>query len=168
MIFPAGGGRQWRHYTPPQPQPKAETGDAPPVPTAAGRRLPECNLLALSGGEIIIAGMEADARDSLSEKTPLCAAQVIFRVTRGRWALSILSVIAERGPIHFLALGRSIPGISRKVPSEQLRYLLEAGVIRRSGAKERQEVFYTLSNRGRELKTAIDGLTALAERWEEL
>jgi DNA-binding HxlR family transcriptional regulator len=99
---------------------------------------------------------------------PVCASEVIFRVLRGRWALPLLIAIAEHGPIHFLAIGRSVPGISKKVLTDQLRFLQQAGVITRSSAETRQEVFYQLSNRGRELKAAIDGLNDLAARWPDL
>ena len=99
---------------------------------------------------------------------PICAAEVVLRVLRGRWALTIMAVVAEHGPIHFLAIGRQVPGISNKVLADQLRYLLRAGVVHRSSAEERQEVFYELTARGREVRTALDGLNDLARRWPDL
>lgn len=98
----------------------------------------------------------------------ICAAEVVFRVVRGRWALSLIATIAEQQPVHFLALSRSVPGISRKVLTEQLRFFQQAGVVERSTDEARQEVFYALTRRGKELKTAIDGLNDLAARWDTL
>lgn len=103
-----------------------------------------------------------------SDSLPICAAEVIFRVVRGRWALSLMAVIAERGPIHFSAIGRSVPGISRKVLTDQLRFLERSGVVIRSEVERPAQVFYELTARGLELKKAIDGLNDLAARWSDL
>jgi len=79
-----------------------------------------------------------------------------------------MMVLAEYGPIHFSAIGRQVPGISTKVLAEQLRYLLKAGVVHRSSAEKRQEVYYELTARGRELQRALDGFNDLARRWPDL
>jgi DNA-binding HxlR family transcriptional regulator len=103
-----------------------------------------------------------------SDTLPICAAEVIFRVVRGRWALSLVVVIAEQGPIHFLAISRSLPGISRKVLTDQLRFLERAGVVSRSTVEKPPQVFYELTTRGLALKKAIDGLNELAARWPDI
>ena len=101
-------------------------------------------------------------------KTPICIAEPVLRVVRSRWSLTLIRVIADGGPIHFSAIGRQIPGISSKVLTDQLRNLQRDGVLQRMRAAERQEVYYELSNRGWELKRALDGLSDLARRWGEL
>lgn len=104
----------------------------------------------------------------MSSDAELCAAEVVFRMVRGRWALKLIAAIAAHEPIQFLSLGRSVPGISSKVLAEQLRFFLQAGVIKQTRTAERQEVLYQLTNRGRELKKAIDGLNDFAARWPTL
>lgn len=79
-----------------------------------------------------------------------------------------MMVLAEQGPIHFSAIGRRVPGISTKVLTDQLRYLAQAGVVHRSGAEKRQEVYYELTTKGRELQVALDGFNELARRWPDL
>ncbi|AFQ51600.1 winged helix-turn-helix transcriptional regulator [Burkholderia cepacia] len=105
----------------------------------------------------------------MPENTPtICAAEVILRMLRGRWAPSLLMVIADQGPIHFLAIFRALPGISRKVLTDQLRFLVRAGVIARSTSETQPQVIYALTERGRELKRAVDQFNELAIRWDSL
>ncbi len=101
-------------------------------------------------------------------ETSICAAEAVFRVVRGRWALSLIATIADQQPVHFLALSRSMRGISRKVLTEQLRFFQQAGVVKRLPDRERQEVSYELTARGKRLKAAIDGLNDLASDWDAL
>jgi DNA-binding HxlR family transcriptional regulator len=103
-----------------------------------------------------------------TEPPQICAAEVIFRILRGRWALPILLVLAEQGALHFLAIHRLIPGVSKKVLTEQLRYFERAGVLNRSSTQSQAHVFYELTLRGQELNKAIDGLNDLAARWFDL
>jgi DNA-binding HxlR family transcriptional regulator len=77
-------------------------------------------------------------------------------------------VIGQRGPIHFSAIAREVRGISVKVLTEQLRDLVENGVLNRIANESRPEVYYELTPRGRELKLALDSLNELADRWPRL
>jgi DNA-binding HxlR family transcriptional regulator len=103
-----------------------------------------------------------------TELPKICAAEMIFRIVRGRWALYLLRVLAEQGPVHFMAINRLVPGISRKVLTEQLRRFERAGVVDRSSTQSQSHVFYELTVRGRELKKAVDGFDDLASRWLDL
>jgi DNA-binding HxlR family transcriptional regulator len=103
-----------------------------------------------------------------TDAKPVCAAEVVLRVLRGRWAPTLMMVLAEHGPIHFSAIGRQIPGISTKVLTDQLRYLVRAGVVQRSGAEKRQEIYYELTSKGRELQVALDGWNEFVRRWPDL
>lgn len=99
----------------------------------------------------------------------ICVADVVLRTLRGRWATHILSVIASHESIHFNELKRVIPGISAKVLTEQLRFLETAGVIKRHATgNSRQEVGYTYTARGHELKHVLDSFNELATRWAQL
>ncbi|WP_343820389.1 helix-turn-helix domain-containing protein [Dyella marensis] len=102
------------------------------------------------------------------DPTSICAAEVVLRVLRGRWAMTILMILSERGAMHFGAIERSIKGVSAKVLSEQLRYLRHAGVVSRSSSEQRREVYYELTPRGLELKLALDAINDLARRWPHL
>jgi DNA-binding HxlR family transcriptional regulator len=101
-------------------------------------------------------------------QTTICASEVVIRTVRSRWAPTLLKLIADHEPIHFSAILRKVAGISTKVLADQLRNLQRDGVLHRSRATRGQEVFYELTNRGRELKRALDGLNDLADRWQDL
>jgi DNA-binding HxlR family transcriptional regulator len=105
---------------------------------------------------------------SKKAQTPVCASEIVIRTVRSRWAPTLVKVIADKEPIHFSAILREVHGISTKVLSDQLRNLQRGGVLHRSDATRGQEVFYQLTNRGRELKRALDGLNDLADRWQDL
>ncbi len=95
-----------------------------------------------------------------------CMADVVLRALRGRWATHILTVVAEHERIQFNELRREIPQISAKVLTEQLKYLVASGVLVREQLDHgRKEVIYSYTQRGHELKQALDGLNALAVRW---
>ena len=96
----------------------------------------------------------------------ICMADVVLRVLRGRWATHILAVIALHESIHFNELKRAMPGVSAKVLTEQLRFLETAGVLERQAiGNSRQEVSYTYTARGHELKQVLDSFSELAARW---
>lgn len=102
-----------------------------------------------------------------ARETPICLADVVIRALRGKWAMQILLAIdgQEEKP-HFNYLKRAVPGISAKVLTEQLRYLLAAGVIRRMPSDlARQEVFYAYTDHGRELRALLDSLNEMGQRW---
>jgi DNA-binding HxlR family transcriptional regulator len=83
----------------------------------------------------------------------ICLADVVLRILRGRWATSILTIIAKHDSIHFNGLKRAIPDVSAKVLAQQLRYLEEAGVVERHPTeKARGEVTYSYTKRGTDLK----------------
>lgn len=92
---------------------------------------------------------------------------MIVNIVRGKWAMHILLVVGEQDGLHFNAIRRSIPGISAKVPREQLDYLLAAGVVQRMPtAAARHEVIYSYTERGKELRVVLDGLNELAHHWQ--
>lgn len=98
---------------------------------------------------------------------PICLADVVIRTLRGKWAMQILLAIDDQEErSHFNHLKRTVPGISAKVLTEQLRYLLAAGVIRRMPSDQaRLEVFYAYTDQGRELRSLLDSLNEMGQRW---
>jgi len=88
-------------------------------------------------------------------------------VLKRRWASCIMTKIEEHGTLHFGALRRAIPGISKKVLTERLRLLEERHLLRReSKPAARPQMFYSLSVRGQELTNVLDTLRALGARWQ--
>ena len=108
------------------------------------------------------------ARPKTETVQPVCLADVVIRTLRGKWAMQILLAFdeVEQGQVHFNHLKRAIPGISAKVLTDQLRYLVQAGVIDRVPSQlARQEVFYAYTAQGRELRALLDSLNAMGQRW---
>lgn len=98
------------------------------------------------------------------QPAPACLADIIVRSLRGKWAMPILLVVGENGGRHFNHLRRAIPGISAKVLTEQLRYLMAAGVVQRQPSGS--EVVYSYTERGKELRALLDSMNTLAQRWQ--
>lgn len=110
---------------------------------------------------------ESAGKMTLRNHASICLADIIVNILRGKWAMHILLAVGEQNGLHFSAIRRSIPGISAKVLSEQLDYLLAAGVVQRmTTATARHEVIYSYTERGKELRVVLDALNELAHRWQ--
>ncbi|MCS5691479.1 helix-turn-helix transcriptional regulator [Cyanobium sp. FGCU-6] len=89
-----------------------------------------------------------------------CPAELALRVMQGRWKVLILRELAE-SLRRFSALQRSLPGVSQKVLTTQLRELEADGVVERTVHPEvPPRVEYALTPRGRALLPILDGLHA--------
>ena len=110
-----------------------------------------------------------DASKALSKhrlKCSCCAAGALD-IVRSRWVSCIMKRVGEHETLHFGALQRAIPGISKKVLTEQLRRLEQAGLLHREPKPAaRPQMLYSLTARGQELKSALDGLRELGARWQ--
>lgn len=93
-----------------------------------------------------------------------CPAQRALAAFASKWAVLILHRL-QKGPVRFNALQREIGGISPKVLSQQLRRLENHGlVLRRVKSTVPPSVDYTLTDSGRDLKTAMTALCEWAQR----
>jgi len=84
-----------------------------------------------------------------------------------RWTGAILSALAEQ-PLRFGELVRAVPGLSDRLLSQRLRELEEEGLVKReveAGAPVR--VTYSLTDKGAELRPAIEEPRAWARRWHK-
>ena len=91
----------------------------------------------------------------------------ILRLLMGPWTSYIIWVLSERGPQRFGALKRSVPGISTRMLTERLRMLQRAGVIWRDQAETiPPAVTYGLTPRGNDLRSVLEELGNIAERWK--
>jgi DNA-binding HxlR family transcriptional regulator len=89
------------------------------------------------------------------------AAQLVGR----RWVPQIVWVLLD-GPHRYSAIRAAIPEISDTLLSERLRELEAAGIVTRAVTPSTPvRIEYTLTERGRDLATVVDGLSSWAERW---
>jgi len=104
---------------------------------------------------------------SRGELECVCPADIVLDALGSRWATCIIKRIGQHGTLHFGALKRTIPGISKKVLSARLHGLERAGILRRElRPLARPEIHYSFTRRGRELKKVLDGLQKLGARWQ--
>lgn len=97
------------------------------------------------------------ARPNPVEGCPLTASQAAFG---GKWKLIIVYWLREEGQ-HFAGLRRLIPGVSQKVLTEQLKELIDDGLVaRRPTGPAPAPVEYTLTPYGRSLLPIVDALRA--------
>jgi len=87
------------------------------------------------------------------EGCPLTAA---LAAIGGKWKLIIVYWLAE-SPKHFAALRKAMPGISQKVLTQQLRELMNDGIVNREpkGAVP-APVEYSLSDYGRSVLPLVE------------
>lgn len=109
---------------------------------------------------------------SLNPKLPEspmgCPMDRLLRLLMGQWTSYILWMLCSNGPMRFGELKRGIPGVSSKVLTERLRLLEESRIIYREHVPTiPPQVTYGLSERGKELVTALDELFKIAKRWCE-
>jgi len=102
---------------------------------------------ALSGND------QRAVRPNPVEGCPLTAA---FAAIGGKWKLIIIYWLAE-SPKHFAALRKAIPGISQKVLTQQLRELMNDGIVNRQpkGAVP-APVEYSLSDYGQQVLPLVE------------
>jgi len=107
----------------------------------------------MSASKKALSGNHERARPNPVEGCPLTAA---FAAIGGKWKLIIIYWLAE-SPKHFAALRKSMPGISQKVLTQQLRELMSDGLVNRDakGAVP-APVVYSLSDYGRSVLPLVE------------
>src|SRR5215475_7913521 len=89
------------------------------------------------------------------EGCPLTAA---FAAIGGKWKLIIIYWLAE-SPKHFAALRKAMPGISQKVLTQQLRELMNDGIVNRQPkGTVPARVEYSLSDYGQSVLPLLEGV----------
>ncbi|MGH2679565.1 MAG: winged helix-turn-helix transcriptional regulator [Actinomycetota bacterium] len=82
-----------------------------------------------------------------------------------RWVPQIVWVLLD-GPRRYSAIRIAISEISDTLLSERLRELETAGIVTRAVTPSTPVLIeYGLTERGRDLASVMDGLSAWAERW---
>ncbi|MCC2673151.1 MAG: Transcriptional regulator, HxlR family protein [Ramlibacter sp.] len=93
----------------------------------------------------------------------ICGIGPAFEVIGGRWKAAILWELNER-TLRFGALKRTLPGVSEKMLIQQLRELVDDGLLTRvSHNTVPPHVDYSLTSLGRSLNVALGPLAAWGE-----
>ena len=94
------------------------------------------------------------------EELPDCPVATAVQLIGNKWKLLILRNLMDR-PWRFNELQRSIPGISQKVLTDNLRALESDGIITRTVyAQVPPKVEYALSELGDSMRPIMDALKA--------
>lgn len=97
-----------------------------------------------------------------------CPMDTVLRLIMGPWTTYILWLLGTEGPLRFGVLKSKIDGISAKVLTERLRMLENAGLVYRDYKPTvPPQVSYSLTERGFELREALQSLHQLAVRWNQ-
>jgi DNA-binding HxlR family transcriptional regulator len=87
-----------------------------------------------------------------------CAMARSLELVGERWSLLVVRDLLL-GPRRFSDLERSLGGITPTRLVERLRHLQAAGVVERDRPRGRREVWYRLTEAGRDLAVVVDALT---------
>ena len=94
------------------------------------------------------------------EELPECPVATTVRLIGNKWKLLILRNLIYTGVQRFSDFIKSIPGLSKKVLTDNLRELEEDGLIEREEfAEVPPRVEYSLSELGKTLKPVLDALS---------
>lgn len=92
-------------------------------------------------------------------------AEEALKILEGRWKMMIIFHLFARPVLRFSELERSIPAVSQKMLSQQLRELERDGIVQRTiHPQVPPKVEYALTDLGRALCPALDALL----QWEAL
>ena len=94
------------------------------------------------------------------EELPECPVATTVRLIGNKWKPLILRNLIYTGVQRFSDFIKSIPGLSKKVLTDNLRELEEDGLIEREAfAEVPPRVEYSLSELGKTLKPVLDALS---------
>ena len=84
------------------------------------------------------------------------------------WTPYILWLLSNENSLRFGEIAARIPDISAKVLTDRLRKLEASGLVNRDYRPTvPPTVYYSLTERGRELHGVLQGLNEVALRWDE-
>lgn len=93
------------------------------------------------------------------EELPECPVATTVNLIGNKWKLLILRNLIYNGEQRFTDFVKSIPGISKKVLTDDLRSLENDGLINREVFAEiPPKVVYSLSELGKSLKPILDAM----------
>lgn len=93
------------------------------------------------------------------EELPECPVATTVNLIGNKWKLLILRNLIYNGEQRFTDFVKSIPGISKKVLTDDLRSLENDGLVNREiFAEIPPKVVYSLSELGKSLKPILDAM----------
>lgn len=93
------------------------------------------------------------------EELPECPVATTVNLIGNKWKLLILRNLIYNGEQRFTDFVKSIPGISKKVLTDDLRSLENDGLVNREAFAEiPPKVVYSLSELGKSLKPILDAM----------
>ena len=99
------------------------------------------------------------------EELPECPVATTVQLIGNKWKLLILRNLIYNGAQRFTDFPKTIPGISKKVLTDNLRALESDGLIEREVfAEVPPRVVYSLSELGKTLKPILDAMFQLLRR----
>ncbi len=102
------------------------------------------------------------------EELPDCPVATTVRLIGNKWKLLILRNLLAR-PWRFNEMLRSIPGISQKVLTDNLRALEADGIITRTVFPEvPPRVEYSLSELGDSMRPIIEAMQSWGQRYQQI
>lgn len=94
------------------------------------------------------------------EELPECPVATTVQLIGNKWKLLILRNLIYNGTQRFTDFAKTIPGISKKVLTDNLRALEDDGLVDREVfAEVPPRVEYSLSDLGRTLKPILDAMS---------
>jgi DNA-binding HxlR family transcriptional regulator len=116
-------------------------------------------------------GMRMSAQPNVDEvagdgRTIACPLDLTIRVIGGKWKMLVLRSLFVTGAQRYNNFLRTVPGISPKELTRNLRELERAGLVSRTkGERERPDIeVYALTELGASLHPAFKALGAFGER----
>jgi DNA-binding HxlR family transcriptional regulator len=96
-----------------------------------------------------------------------CPMARALEILGDRWTLLIVRVVRDllSGGLHFNELERGLPGISRTLLSQRLRWLQQAGLLDRHVGAAGRAITYELTPAGRDLQRVADALVEWGAKW---
>ena len=100
-------------------------------------------------------------RNSVEKALEVCPVEVAVAILGGSWKLSIVKELLERGTLRTAQLHRSIPLVSERTLTRQLRELEQDGIIDRKVYPEvPPRVEYSLTDIGETLRPIVDDMNS--------
>ena len=98
-------------------------------------------------------------RNSVEKALEVCPVEVAVAVLGGSWKLSIVKELLERGTLRTAQLHRSIPLVSERTLTRQLRELEQDGIIdRKVYPQVPPRVEYSLTDIGETLRPIVEAM----------
>ena len=98
--------------------------------------------------------------------TPKCPIRTTLELVGGKWKLLILHQL-HGGQLRLSALKASIPDISEKMLIQELKYLVDSGLVYRENFGEvPPRVEYSLTPKGRNVEPLIHEIVKFAQLYQ--